>query len=165
METIDHLLIELYKFSNKILTLEAPLLNLTKIKDFENRYNLILPKDYIYLLGKHDGIDMMGTAVLGFNGIKNLISVYEYEHFEVSYPQYNYLVPFSPDGRGNFYCFDTRTKTNNNESCPVIFWTSNYQYNINDEPEVTNSSFSEWLDEVIIKWTLESYNYDGTEKH
>jgi hypothetical protein len=72
-------------------------------------------------------------------------------------------LPFSPDGRGNFYCFDTRDCDNNN-SCSVVFWTSNYEYNDDDQPEQTNLSFSDWIEEVMIEWTLESYNYDGSEK-
>jgi len=164
MRNIDQILLELNKFSSNILTLEPPLLNLYLIENFEKRFDLILPNDYKYLLMNHNGIDLMGVTVLGFNGKENLVTVYEYEHFEVNYPQYKYFVPFSSDGRGNFYCFDTRTQTNNNESCPIVFWTSNYAYDENNQPEVTNSSFSEWLKEVMIEWTLENYNYDGSEK-
>jgi hypothetical protein len=33
-----------------------------------------------------------------------------------------------------------------------------------NEVETCNQSFTEWIDEVMIEWTLEEYNYDGTEK-
>jgi hypothetical protein len=75
---------------------------------------------------------------------------------------YDYLVPFSPDGFGNHYCFDTRT-TNNN-LCNVLFWQHNYPYSEDDPPEVTNGSFAEWLKEVAIDWTLEDHDYNGNKK-
>ena len=131
------------------------------IENFEKIHNLKLPNDYKYFLSKHDGASLMRISIYGFTGIENLVSVYEFEHNEIIYPQYDFLVPFSSDGGGNFYCFDTR---NNNESCPVVFWTSNYEYNEDDQPELTHESFSDWIKEVLIEWTLESYNYDGSDK-
>jgi len=73
--------------------------------------------------------------------------------------QCDYLVPFSPDGGGNHYCFDTRTINEN--SCNVVFWQHDYPYSEDDPPEVTNTSFTEWMKEVVIDWTLEDYDYDG----
>lgn len=75
-------------------------------------------------------------------------------------PQPGYLSPFSPDGRGNFYCFDTRAV--GNDSCPIVFWVSNYEYQVDDVPETTNGSFVDWMSEVVLDWTLEDYNYDGS---
>jgi len=161
MERIDLILRELYKFSPKVLTLGEPLKDTMIVDAFEKKHNLRLPNDYKYLLSIHNGIDLMGVSIYGFTGTENLETVYEFEHNEVIYPQYDYLIPFSPDGGGNFYCFDTR---NNNESCPVVFWTSNYEYNEDDQPELTHESFSDWIKEVLIEWTLESYNYDGSDK-
>lgn len=164
MNTINNLFSELNKFSSEILALGEPLADIKVIENFEKIHNLKLPCDYKYFLSKHDGASLMGISIYGFTGIENLASVYEFEHNEIIYPQYHFLVPFSPDGGGNFYCFDTRNQSNSNESCPVVFWTSNFEYNPDNQPELTNSSFSEWIAEVMIGWTLESYNYDGSEK-
>lgn len=165
IEKVNKILIELKRFSEEILTLEPPLTDLVAVENFEKKYSLKLPNDFKYLLLLHNGIDLMGTTVYGFSGVENLESNYEYEHFEVIIPQYSYLVPFSPDGAGNFYCFDTRIQTDNGDSCPVVFWTSNYEYNENDQPEITNSSLVEWIEVVMIGWTLESYSYDGSDKN
>lgn len=163
MRSVDKILSELYKFSRDIITLSDPLKDLSIIEDFEMKYNLKLPNDFKYLISKHDGIDLMGITIYGFSGLENINSVYYFEHNDVAIPQYDYIVPFSPDGAGNFYCFDTRNYNNEN-SCPIIFWTSNYVYDEHNQPEQTNLSFSEWIEEVMIEWTLENYNYDGAEK-
>jgi len=163
MKRIDNILIQLNNFSDEIITMHEPLKDIRIVEDFEKKNNLKLPNDYMYLLSKHDGIDLMGVTIYGFDDMENLDSVYDFEHNEVIYPQYNYLVPFSPDGGGNFYCFDTRDCENNN-SCSVVFWASNYEYDEDNQPELTNLSFAEWIEEVMIEWTLESYNYDGSEK-
>jgi len=162
MERINKIMNELRKFSQDIISFEPPLSDETLVKDFEQKNSILLPKDYKYLLSLHNGLDLMGTTVYGFSGKENLDCVYKFEHNEVIYPQFDYLVPFSPDGRGNFYCFDTRI--HDNDSCPVIFWVSNYEYNKDDQPELTNQSFAEWIEQVLIEWTLEYYNYDGSEK-
>lgn len=167
MEKIIAAIENLRQFSSGVLTLGEPLNDTELIRDFERQYNLELPKDFKFLLTLHNGIDLMGTSVLGFYSNENtesIKSVYEYEHFKVLYPQYPYLVPFSPDGRGNFYCFDTRSVTLNGESNEIVFWTSNYLYTNEDQPEITHSSLAEWINEVMIEWTLEDYNYDGSEK-
>lgn len=53
----------------------------------------------------------MGDEVLGIAKNKyDLVNAYQFEHYEVINPQYEYLIPFSPDGFGNSYCFDTRIK-------------------------------------------------------
>ena len=58
-----------------------------------------------------------------------------------------HLIPFSPDGGGNYYCFDIR---NNN----IVFWDSEYDYS-NDIPEVAYNTLAEMMREVFIEWTLE----------
>lgn len=70
------------------------------------------------------------------------------------------FLPFSSDGRGNHYCLDlSRLKGG---SCPVIFWQWDFQYPNIEAVETCNESFYDWLDEVMIGWTLEEYNYDGS---
>jgi hypothetical protein len=162
MEQIDGVILELYKFSDKILTLGAPLNDTIVLDSFEYKHRLELPYDYKLFLLKHNGLELMGVQVYGFGYPEDIDTVYEFEHHQVIFPQYDYLVPFSPDGSGNFYCFDTRKHIN--KSCPIVFWVSNYEYNEHDQPEITNESFTDWLREVVIEWTLEDYDYDGSNK-
>ncbi len=163
---IDNIINELHKFSGSIITLFPPV-NPMFIIEFEKRFHLELPDDYKYLLTISNGINLMGDEILGITFLEygaDLVNTYEYEHFNVIIPQYDYLVPFSPDGGGNYYCFDTRTKTNNGFSCKIVFWCSNYEYSETDEPEITHDSLSDYINECIIGWTLEDYNYDGSRK-
>ena len=66
----------------------------------------------------------------------------------------SHIVPFAPDGRGNYYCFDTKQ---NNE---IVFYTSNYNYSETDKPEVVNSDFCDWFNEVMIDWCIELEGQD-----
>ncbi len=128
---------------------------------------VMLPADYKYAMQRMNGFSIMGDDVFGVLGKANaqsLESNYDFEHFEVQYPQPTYLVPFSTDGGGNFYCFDTRYRTRGGTSCPVVFWVSNYLYTDEDTPEVTNDSFVDFVNDVIIGWTLKAFDYEGNER-
>ena len=57
-----------------------------------------------------------------------------------------------------------QAKTNNGNSCKIVFWYSNYEYSETDEPEITHDNLSDFISECIIGWTLEEYNYDGSER-
>ncbi len=104
----------------------------------------------------------MGVTVYGFNeDNESIVNVFDFEHFEVESPQFSYLVPFSPDGGGNYYCFDTSKLSN--DSCIIVFWESNYQYTSDDMPDIVNESFSDWIKQVVIDWTLEDYDYNENE--
>jgi cell wall assembly regulator SMI1 len=162
--SIDEVIKELSLFSNRIITLNEPG-NLEDIELFENTLGLKLPNDYKELLKIHNGFDLMGATIYGIGNSshnRSLEKIHKREHTEVANPLYECLVPFSPDGGGNHYCFDTRTI--NEGSCNIIFWQHDYPYAVDDPPEITNASFVEWVKEVIIDWTLEDYNYDGSEK-
>ena len=73
-----------------------------------------------------------------------------------------YFLPFSPDSFGNHYCIDL--STNNDDTCPIIFWQHDFDYENFTQVETCNLNFTDWVNEVLIEWTLENNNYDGTEK-
>ena len=163
---INKIIDELKKFSKNLYTINPP----TKdglIEKFENEFHLSLPADYKYLLSQSNGFDLMGDEIYGITWNKygeDLVSVYKREHFQVAVPQFTHLVPFCPDGRGNFYCFDTKVETNNGNSNRIVFWYSNYEYTLSDPPEITHECLSDFINECILGWTLEDYNYDGSKK-
>ena len=99
---------QLFRFSNKMLRLGKPI-NDSRMELFETKYGVILPVDFKYFMRNFNGLNMGGTEVFPFdNSIGNSMEeTYQYEHFETVQPQYKELVPFSPDGGGNFYCLDT----------------------------------------------------------
>lgn len=160
---IDEIIDELMKFSSNVITLNLSV-EYSLIKQFEEETQIELPNDYKYLISKVNGFNLMGDEILGITYLPNsddLVEVYRFEHFEVFIPQYLHLVPFSPDGRGNFYCFDTKKKTRNNDSCCIVFWRSNYEYTESDPPEIVYNCLSDFIKECVIGWTLEDYDYDG----
>lgn len=164
MSTCEKITSELLKFSKDVLGVNSPI-NDDRISIFEKKNDLKLPNDFKQFITRINGFSLFANKVYGFDeGITESIeNVYHFEHFEVSYPQPLYLVPFCNDGRGNFYCLDT-SKTIESEKCSIVFWVSNYEYTDGDLPEVVNDNFLEWIKEVTIEWTLEEYNYDGSEK-
>lgn len=162
----ENLIEELQKFSPKITDFGEPLAT-DIIIDFELSNNVNLPADYKRILLTFNGFNIMGSEVygIGFNPQRpSLNSVYEIEHYRVAFPQPSYCVPFSPDGGGNFYCFDTRYLTNEGDSCPIVFWVSNFEYSTNNQPEIVYNGFIEFVEEVIVNWTLEDYDHDGKER-
>jgi hypothetical protein len=154
---------ELLKFSHDILELQSQITD-DRIVEFEKKYDLLLPNDFKIFISKFNGLNLMGTEVYGFHDehAESIENVYAYEHFQVMVPQPKYLVPFSPDGRGNFYCLCADKQSH--KFGAVFFWVSNYLYSGNDNPEVVNQDFTEWIKQVVIDWTLDDYNYDGTER-
>lgn len=165
-EKIDMNLIleELKKFSEVILSLNNPVVEIDIVK-FEQKYKLLLPLDYKEIIREHNGFSLLGNEVYGIFEDANFSSIegaYNYEHTHSLYPMPQYLIPFSPDGAGNHYCFDGRENRGN--SSAIYFWQSGYQYTPDDKPEKTHDSFSDFVQEVIINWTFEDYNYDGSEK-
>ena len=167
MNKVDEIVSELSKFSDTLKTIGDPINDHAFIFRFEEKFNLTLPLDYKYFISQVNGFSLMGTVVYGIHSHvkeESLESVYVREHFKVKVPQYDYLVPFSLDGQGNFYCFNTKNLTDSGDSCSIVFWVSNYIYSKEDEPEIVNDSFVDWVNEVVIGWTLEDYDYDGTLK-
>ena len=155
---------ELLKFSSSMLTLEKTITD-NRIENFEDNIESKLPEDFKYLITKHNGFSFNGTEVYGigkeFKG-RSLDKLYEFEHYDVDNPMPKYFLPFSPDGSGNHYCLDlSRIEY---EICPVVFWQHDCKYENISQVETCNLSFAEWIREVMIDWTLEEYNYDGTEK-
>ncbi len=159
-ETIE----KIEKFSRHLVLLEDPLEE-NLFSAFEKKFKLVLPSDYKTLLRKYNGIDLLGANIYGIRKaytLYDLEACYIVQHFEVKNNMPTYLVPFSSDGNGNFYCFDTRIYMG--DSCAIVFWQSNYPYSEVDRPEVVNDSLTSWINEVVINWTLELCDFDGTEK-
>jgi hypothetical protein len=166
MNRIEAVLAELHKFSSDLAEL-GPACDPQLVESFERGASLVLPADYKEVVARIDGFSLMGAEVYGLKGGEGSLSletVYQREHVGVRYPQPAHLVPFSPDGGGNFYCFDTRYLSKKTSSCPVVFWVSNYLYTEEDTPEVVYHSFLDFVEEVIIGWTLEGYDYEGNER-
>lgn len=164
METIEALIKQLEFFSAELIDLRQPISE-EKILEFERKFNFQLPKDYKTFLMAHNGLSLMGITIYGIDNGSEAFSLeksYLFEHYEVDHPMPEYLVPFSPDGAGNHYCFDLRTCSV--ELCEIVFWQHDLIYDDDNCPEVVNESFTSWVKEVVIDWTLEDYDYSGKKK-
>jgi cell wall assembly regulator SMI1 len=126
--TINDVITELLTFSTKVLDLNDGVSE-DKINAFEKKHGLVLPNDYKILIRKTNGLDLLGTTVYGIyddSVFMSLDGAFNVEHFEVDNEMPVNLIPFSPDGRGNHYCFDSRKC--DNESCKIVFWQHDAQY-------------------------------------
>lgn len=159
---------ELSSFSEDMIELGLPILD-NRIELFENKINFKLPTDFKFFLKKYNGLSLNGNIIYGLDSVykeSSLDKVYDFEHYKAANKMYSNFLPFSPDGMGNHYCLDlARIVTDKNNSvCPIVFWQFDLEYDSINEVEVCNSTFNDWVKEVLIEWTLENYNYDGTEK-
>lgn len=156
---------KLYKFSSELLQLGEGNVSNLKLETFEKKIGFKLADDFKYILKKHNGINLAETEVYSLSDEaegNSLDSIFEFEHYEVENPMPINFLPFSPDGRGNHYCLDLARSSDG--ICPVVFWQYDFGYDSINAIEVCNDSFTDWIDEVMIGWTLENYHYDGTEK-
>ena len=158
-DTYDHLL----KFDESLLSLGKPIQD-DRLELFEKKFDLKLTEEFKYIFRKHNGF-YLGHEVLGLGkefGGNSLDKVYALmqPHFQKFTP--NKILPFSPDGAGNYYCLNLDNLQR--ESCSVLFYQHDYDYQNFDDIEVCNTSFTEWVDQVCIGWTLEEYDYSGTNK-
>ncbi|MCS3531608.1 SMI1/KNR4 family protein [Chryseobacterium sp. JUb7] len=164
IDVCEKALKELYNFSKEILYLGDNIKDF-RIEEFENNIGYELPIDFKFIAKKHNGIILAGTEIYGLSfSLKenSLDIVYKFEHFDVDNPMPSYFFPFSPDGRGNHYCLDLSKLADG--ICPVVFWQWDLEYDDFENVEVSNNSFVDWVNEVLIDWSKDIYNYDGTEK-
>ena len=160
----ERIVSELYKFSEEILELGKPISD-DRLEIFEKSIGFNLPYDYKYILKKHNGFSLFGTLVYGLDESlrgSSLDIVNNFEHTKVSNKMPPFFVPFSPDGRGNHYCFNLSRLMNG--LCPIVFWQWDYFYGSIEDVETCNDNFLDWVQEIVIDWTLEDYNYDGSRK-
>ncbi|MDO3627113.1 SMI1/KNR4 family protein [Mucilaginibacter sp. BT774] len=160
----DKLIAEFSKFSRDMLYL-GPAINDNRMELFEKEIGFELPFDFKYIMTKHNGLSLDGTEVYGIDKKlrgSSLDEIYNSEHVDADNKMQVGFLPFSPDGYGNHYCLDLLASKEG--ICPIVFWQHDCNYENNDEVERCNDSFINWVKEVMIEWTLEDYNYDGSEK-
>lgn len=161
---VENLLNELYRFSSDVIALGDSIKD-DRLEIFEKSIGCVLPNDFKYVLKKHNGISLFGVELLGYDSElldASLEKVYQFEHYEVSNKMPIQFIPFSPDGRGNHYCLDL--SKNIGGLTPIVFWQWDFNYESFDDVEICNDNFVEWMEEVMIEWNLQEFNYDGSEK-
>lgn len=132
-------------------------INDNRLEQFEEVIGYELPLDFKYILTKHNSFCLAGTEVYGSGedlGEESLEKIYDFEHEKVENSMLKEFMPFSPDGSGNYYCLDLSNVKDG--ACPVVFWQHDYYYSAKADLEVCNENFVEWVQEVMISWTLEN---------
>lgn len=157
----EEIIFELLKFDSSIIELGESVFD-DRFEKLENQVDYKLPETFKSLLKQYNRISLFGGTINGLDvnfRDASLDKLYHIEHFEVGNPMPLEFFPFSPDGAGNHYCFDLSTGEDK-----VYFWQHDVEYENKTDVELCNNSFYEWIQEVLIDWTLEDYNYDGSEK-
>ena len=155
---------ELGRFSNDVAFLGTAIID-NRLNEFEEKLGFTLPVDFKYIIACYNGVSLDGTEIYGLGDVfrkASLDKIYDFEHFVVENKMPLHFVPFSPDGRGNHYCLDLSQMVDG--VCLIKFWQWNFSYNDIAEVETTHGNFVEWINDVMIDWTLEDINYDGSLK-
>lgn len=160
MKLIESIIKELQKFSTDLVQFGDPISD-NRIENFEKNNKLKLPEEFKTFMKITNGLSAYGQELVRFSNEKNASSIeYLYETIKLFLPEQ--LVPISPDGAGNYYCLDLSKSTG--DTCPVAFWQANYKYTKNDQPDIDNNTFLDFIQEWFIDSTLEHYHYNGKRK-
>lgn len=140
---------------------DANLDNLEAISAFEKEHNLRLPQEYIDLVRFRDGglleKDLFFYMDRGKRQIRNCVADFlcwqketlgegECLIHEVNNPPEFFpkgLIPFAPDGGGNYICFDYRKRK---ENPPIVFWHHEVEENEGIYPLA--NSFEEFVNSL-----------------
>jgi len=111
-----------------------------------NHYRL--PEDFEYFLKWSNGFSLFGTEILGFENKEfDILKTVSREQNDTNNLMPSHIIPFSPMGNGDFYCFDLKEGLDGDGLCPIIYWQWNYSSP--ERYEKVNDSFIEWLKELI----------------
>lgn len=150
---------EFEKFSDRLKGVTDPVSE-QELSEYLKSTKFSLPEEYLQLLSYSNGISLTGDEIYGIGpnclGL-SLEKAYHIEHDLVGNPMPKRLIPFAPDGYGNHYCFDSKDGS-------VYFWQHDLSRKRNLEEPVYSDLF-EMIQEVFFDWTLQQFNYDGSEKH
>lgn len=115
------------------------------IKDAETMLGCQLPDDYKCFLKETNGISFGGQTIFGVSQklpAYDIVGTSLREHTMVENPMPSHLIPFSPDGFGNHYCFDILNGG-------VFFWKHDVGYS-DCPPDKEYDSFTEMFSELVV---------------
>ncbi|MBK7635500.1 MAG: SMI1/KNR4 family protein [Saprospiraceae bacterium] len=93
---------------------------------FARPLDLVLPEDYLFFMNWSNGLYVFGLDILGIgNERSDLIENINWEQKKSNNLMPKHIIPFSPVGNGDFYCFDIKDGLKDGV-CPVIYWQWDY---------------------------------------
>lgn len=114
----------------------------------EGELGYTLPDSYKRLqkeFGEYSGVaDIYGVKPTP-SPLQNIVGITMVERYECFPPVPDHLIPFSDNGGGDSYCFDT-SRLRNGE-CPVVFW--DHEGDQDQQPEPCAATFLDRLEEAI----------------
>ena len=110
---------------------------------FARPLDLVLPEDYLFFMNWSNGLYVFGLDILGIgNERSDLIENINWEQKKSNNLLPKHIIPFSPVGNGDFYCFDIKDGLKDGV-CPVIYWQ--WDYSSPNDYEYLADSFVDWL--------------------
>ena len=88
-----------------------------------------------------DGFDIYGVKPAP-EPLQNIVGITMEERHECFPPMPAHLIPFSDNGGGDSYCFDTSRLVEG--ECPVVFW--DHEDDEDQQPEPCGATFLDWFD-------------------
>ena len=164
LKRLESLCNEILKYDISVLT-TYPEIDNQSILDLESKLKYQLPGDFKQFLTMINGFELVGDIIYGIHNDPQmgLYNNYIWEFKESGNPIYSYLLPLTPNGRGDHYCLDLNSLSEDATRCEVVFWQHDYEYSDGDTPDKESSSFTDYLEELIMD-VGENYNYDGSDK-
>lgn len=110
---------------------------------FVKPLDIVLPEDYLFFMSWSNGLYILGLDILGIgNERSDLLDNIRREQNETNNLMQKHIIPFSPVGNGDFYCFDIKEGLKEGV-CLVIYWQWDYSTPVNYE--FLAGSFVDWL--------------------
>jgi cell wall assembly regulator SMI1 len=164
MLNLDQIISEINKYSSKVCTTYPGISN-DIIDELENKLGFVLPRNFRLFLNKCNGLEISSETVYGIHAERHLDLYDNYicEKDEVGNPIWDYLLPISPNGRGDHYCLDLSTLTKDKSECKVIFWQHDREFSEDDPPIIDAETVLAFLWQ-LLEDVKETTNYDGTDK-
>ncbi|MCP4325787.1 MAG: SMI1/KNR4 family protein [Alteromonadales bacterium] len=125
--------------------------SVNEIESVENELGVKLPDSYCAFqlkLGDFDeGFLDIYSVRSPQDGNINIAGITRMEQNECEPKMPQHLIPFSDNGGGDSYCFDTSDP--NKSECRVVFW--DHTASEDQKPEIVACDFLEWIENEIME--------------
>lgn len=171
MITIDMIIAEINRYDDKVI-LTFPGVKSDEVEELEKKLGYTLPTNFGAFLMSCNGFELLSDIMYGIHTDEilditiramDLYKNYIWEKDEVGNPIWSHLLPIAPNTRGDHYCLDLKTLTEDKRECKVIFWQHDHEFSKDDPPPVDSETVLEFLWKLLQE-IKEIISYDGTDK-
>jgi cell wall assembly regulator SMI1 len=165
MSSFQQALTELKKFDSSMYHFSDGA-SIESIIDLEKTIGYELPFDFKEFLLFSNGAGIFNLDIYSICEKADTLDIYTnylFEKDEVGNPIPEYLLPITANGRGDHYCLDLISLSKSRESCNIVFWQYDYEYDASHKPDIEAKSFNDYLLKIMSDYLVYN-NYDGTDK-